>query len=80
MIDLKKAATALVFGLAVCAAAAPASARSYVRSGDTYGISASRAAALHDCSAVAGKFAQQTWGVIQGEQFGACMAEHGQMK
>jgi len=80
MIDVKKMMAAFVLGFAVCAAATPASARVHTRDTEESGISPARAAAIRECSAYAAKYAQPTWGVTQGEEFGACMAEHGQIK
>ncbi|MBN8966308.1 MAG: hypothetical protein J0H89_13260 [Rhizobiales bacterium] len=80
MIDVKKAMAAFAIGAAVIASAMPASARTYLRNADEAAVGPARAAAIRECAAVAAKYPQTTWGVTQGEQFGACMAQHGQMK
>jgi hypothetical protein len=42
------------------------------------GVTAHRAKALRECSEIAGKFIQRSYGVRQLEINGACMAEHGE--
>ena len=64
---------AFALGLAVTAFASPSFAQ---KSG--VDISAARAAAIHACSVVAGKYTEYTWGVMEIYQYRACMAEHGQ--
>jgi hypothetical protein len=42
-------------------------------------VSAARAAAIHQCSAVAARYTEYTWGVQEIQLYRACMAEHGQV-
>jgi hypothetical protein len=39
-----------------------------------------RAAAIRQCSAVAAKYTEYTWGDMEIQQYRACMAEHGQVE
>jgi hypothetical protein len=43
-------------------------------------ISAARAAALRECSAVAAQYPEYEWGNMEIFQYRACMAEHGQVE
>ena len=86
-------AAALTLGLVLSAAASPASAKTSANHpghaaraqaldadvGDGF-MSGARASALRECSAIANRFDQKTWGVFQGYQMRACMNEHGQME
>lgn len=40
--------------------------------------SAARAAAIHECSAVASRYTEYTWGNMEFFQYRACMAQRGQ--
>jgi hypothetical protein len=42
-------------------------------------ISADRAAAIHQCSVLAGRYPETTWSSLEFEVYGACMARHGQI-
>jgi hypothetical protein len=59
----------LALGLAVAAATSP----SFAQSNRT-----SRAQAIQDCSAEAGKYSQHLWGLWEVQVYRACMARHGQ--
>ncbi len=41
-------------------------------------VGPSRAAALHDCTAIAQRYNDNTWGNLEMYKYRACMAEHGQ--
>jgi hypothetical protein len=43
-------------------------------------ISAARAAAIHECSLLAGRYSQHDWGNVEIYQYRACMARHGQQE
>jgi len=43
-------------------------------------ISAARAAALRECSAIAAQYPEYEWGNMEIYQYRACMAEHGQIE
>jgi hypothetical protein len=43
-------------------------------------ISAARAAALRECSAIAARYPEYTWGNMEIFQYRPCMAEHGQVE
>jgi len=43
-------------------------------------ISAARAAALRECSAIAAQYPEYEWGNMEIFQYRACMAEHGQVE
>ena len=88
MINFRNAATVLALSLAVMVAT-PAMAKSAARPGHDAraqaiqgdvvdGISVERANALRECSAIANRFDQKTWGVYQGAQMRACMNQHGE--
>jgi hypothetical protein len=70
---MTKLAAAAALSAAVLATASPGLAQ---RSED--GTSAPRAKALHDCSTMADKFTQSTWGSTQIDQYRACMSQHGE--
>jgi hypothetical protein len=73
MITVNSRLTGLALGLAVIAFASPSFAqRSEI---DVY---AARAAAIHACSVVAGRYTEYLWGHMEIYQYRACMAEHGQ--
>jgi hypothetical protein len=78
MMTLNKRLVALAFGIVVAAAASPSYAQRH--DGDEYRISAARAQALRECNARAAPYVNRDWGVIQGDIYRACMAEHGQME
>jgi hypothetical protein len=77
MVGLKRyVATALALGLATSALATPSFAQR--SEGGDPGMSAARAAAIHECSVKAGKYIEHTWGDNEIYTYRACMAEHGQ--
>jgi hypothetical protein len=43
-------------------------------------ISAGRAAAIHECSLLAGQYTEHDWGNTEIYQYRACMAGHGQQE
>ena len=43
-------------------------------------ISAARAAAVRECSAIAAQYPEYEWGNMEIYQYRACMAEHGQVE
>jgi hypothetical protein len=43
-------------------------------------ISAARAAALRECSAIAAQYPEYEWGNMEIFQYRACMTEHGQVE
>ena len=43
-------------------------------------VSAARAAALRECSAVAAQYPEYEWGNMEIYQYRACMAEHGEVE
>jgi hypothetical protein len=43
-------------------------------------ISAGRAAAIHECRVLAGRYSQHDWGNTEIYQYRACMARHGQQE
>ena len=43
-------------------------------------IDATREQVVHDCSMLAQKYSQSTWGHLQFDQYRTCMAEHGQQE
>jgi hypothetical protein len=43
-------------------------------------ISAARAAALRECSAIAAQYPEYEWGNMEIQQYRACMAERGQVE
>jgi hypothetical protein len=49
-----------------------------VAQGGGHQISAARAAAIHECSVLAGRYSQHDWGNTEIYQYRACMARHGQ--
>jgi hypothetical protein len=61
--------------LAVVAAASPSFAQ---RAQDH--MSAARAQALRECSAVASRYPQYTWGDTEITEYRDCMAQHGQQE
>jgi hypothetical protein len=73
---LSKPLAALVLGVAVSAMATPSLAQR--SEGGEPGMSAARAAAIHECSVRAGKYAEHTWGDNEIYTYRACMADHGQ--
>jgi hypothetical protein len=64
---------ALVLGLAVAATACPGFAQNNR-------ISSTRAKAIQECSAEAGKYPEHTWGVWEIDIYRACMAQRGQQE
>jgi hypothetical protein len=66
---------ALVLALAVSGLATPSFAQR-----SEGGMSAARAAAIHECSAKASKYPEHTWGDNEIYTYRACMAEHGQQE
>jgi hypothetical protein len=75
MARVKQHLASLALGLAVAAAATPSFAQ---RSEDQNQMSGSRAQAIRECSVLAQRYPQSTWGDTQGDQYRACMAQHGQ--
>jgi hypothetical protein len=86
---------AIALGLAVAAGASPAFASTHghiVRSpvysdapssaynGGGYPITAARAAALRECTALESLYPEHDWGVQEIDIYRACMAEHGQVE
>jgi hypothetical protein len=51
-----------------------------VAAGTSGQISAARAAAIHECSLLAGRYSQHDWGNTEIYQYRACMARHGQQE
>ncbi len=43
-------------------------------------ISMARAAAIHECSVLAGRYSQHDWGNTEIYLYRACMAQHGQQE
>jgi len=43
-------------------------------------ISAARAAAIHECSLLAGRYSEHDWGITEIYLYRACMARHGQQE
>jgi len=43
-------------------------------------VSGGRATAIHACSGVAARYTEYTWGVMEVQQYRACMAVHGQVE
>ena len=72
-----KATTKLGLAMAIAALCmiAPAGAAAL---GGGRQISASRAAAIHECSVLASRYSQHDWGNVETYQYRACMARHGQ--
>ena len=62
--------------------AAFAAPRSTQQNGDTQWdhMSAARASAIHECSVMADKFLNYTWGDQESDHYRACMAQHGQQE
>jgi len=73
MVTVSSRLAGLALGFAVTTFASPSFAQTSVV--DT---SAARTAAIHACSAVAGRYTEYTWGNMEIYQYRACMAEHGQ--
>jgi hypothetical protein len=71
---MTKLAAAVALSAAVLATASPSSAQRGEEG------TSPRAKALHDCSTMADKFTQYTWGSTQIDQYRACMTEHGQQE
>jgi cytochrome c-type biogenesis protein CcmH/NrfG len=67
---------ALVLAAAVSVLATPSFAQR--SEGSAAGMSAARAAAIHECSAKASKYPEHTWGDNEIYTYRACMADHGQ--
>ena len=96
MITLKHVTTALALGFALIAATPVLAAqRSYhpghgaraqavpieqVIPGGAEDVSGPRAKVLEECSVLAGKFSQSTWGNWQVQTYRSCMADHGQVE
>jgi hypothetical protein len=72
---MTKLAAAVALSAAVMAAASPSLAQ---RAED--GMSGPRAKALHDCSTMADKLTQSTWGSQQIDQYRSCMTQHDQQE
>lgn len=64
---------ALAFAITIVTAASPGSAQPLHD-----GVSAARAAAIHECSTRASRYTEYSWGNMEFDQYRACMAEHGQ--
>jgi len=64
---------AAAIGLVVIGLAPPAGSQSIDN-----GVSRGRAAAIRDCSSVEQKYSEPTWGLMEADQYRACMARHGQ--
>jgi hypothetical protein len=64
---------ALAFAITIVTAASPGSARPLHD-----GVSAARAAAIHECTARASQYKEYTFGNMEFDQYRGCMAEHGQ--
>ena len=65
---------AFIAGAVVLATAAQAGARERAPQ-----ISTDRAAAIHECSVLAGRYPETTWSSLEFQVYGACMARHGQV-
>jgi hypothetical protein len=77
MVGLKRyVAAALALGLATSAMATPSFAQR--SEGGEAGMSAARAAAMHECNVKAQKYVEHTWGDNEIYIYRACMADHGQ--
>jgi hypothetical protein len=75
MIAAKRHLAAFFFGLAVVAAASP----SFAQKAEDH-MSAARAQALRECSAVASHYPQYTGGDTEITEYRDCMAQHGQQE
>jgi hypothetical protein len=62
----------LTFAFALTALASPGHAQS------GRGISAARAAAIHECSVAASKYIEHSWGDFEIQVYRSCMAQRGQ--
>jgi hypothetical protein len=51
-----------------------------VAAGTSGQTSAARAAAIHECSLLAGRYSQHDWGNVEIYQYRACMARYGQQE
>lgn len=43
-------------------------------------MNAARAAAIHECSVLAGRYAETTWGSTEFYLYRSCMARHGEVE
>jgi hypothetical protein len=88
MIKFNKTLAALALGLAVAAGVSPALAKRHAEyaepradyNGGGYPITAARAAALRECTALESQYPEYDWGIQESTIYRACMAEHGQME
>jgi hypothetical protein len=69
---------AVALGLGVAAGTGSALGRERAAWTDDVAVSAGRARALQECSALANKFVEYSWGHAQSDHFRACMTQHGQ--
>jgi hypothetical protein len=77
MTILNNRVAALAFGLAVAAVASPSLAqRNHDQNPDH--VSAARAQAIRDCTALENKYTEYTYGQYEISIYRACMAQHGQ--
>jgi hypothetical protein len=75
MIATKKHLAALFLGLAVATVASP----SFAQQAEDH-MSAARAQALRECSALVKMYPQYGWGDTEITEFRDCMAQHGQQE
>jgi hypothetical protein len=61
-------------GFAITAVASP----SFAQKSENHNSAAARAAAIHECSVLASRYVEHTWGDTEIDQYRACMAAHGQ--
>jgi len=92
MTSFKRTLGAVALGLAVAASAAPAlanaspnhadyyDARSSAYNGGGYPITAARAHALRECTALESQYPEYDWGIQESTIYRACMAEHGEVE
>lgn len=76
MITVNKGLLALGLALSVAALASPSFAQRHQDESNPEHISAARRAAIHDCTALASRYTEFTWGTLQGHTFRECMADH----
>lgn len=65
---------AMLVGAAVLSSVSQAGAQAGAR------MSAARAAAIHECSVLAGRFNEMVWGSTEIYIYRSCMARHGQVE
>jgi hypothetical protein len=94
MTSFKRTLGAVVLGFAVAASVSPALARtqghhrshanydasSSAYNGGGYPISAARATALRECTALESRYPEYLWGIQEYQIYRACMAEHGEVE